>query len=197
MKMRCIEIVSCCLTLSLAGGCQNKQGDVRDSVSVVSKMATAAAKEDYIGGIAIGEDYLRENPGDTTVLEQTAVLTLAQAKRDQNNREPLVARAALFLERSVKSGRPQEDNADLFERFLAARDFESAGDLSSDKCTYYRRALALNSEVEVALAGESLKSGDEKAASTKPLKEQSGRLQSELEKRMSGSRCGKEPRGRP
>jgi hypothetical protein len=192
MKTRCIEIVFCCLTLSLASGCQNKQGDVRNSVSVVSKMATAAAKEDYMGGIAIGENYLRENPGDTTVLEQTAVLTLAEAKRDQNNRESLVERAVLLLERSVKNGRPQKDNADLFERFLAARDFESAGDLSSDRCTYYRRALALNSEVEEALAAKSLESGEGKAVSTKPLKEQSGRLQSELEKRMSESRCGSE-----
>jgi hypothetical protein len=192
MNTRCIEIVFCCLALSLAGGCQNKQGDVKSSVSVVSKMATAAAKEDYMGGIAIGENYLRQNPRDTTVLEQTAVLTLAEAKRDQNNREPLVARAVLLLERSVKSGRPQKDNADLFERFLAARDFESAGDLSSDRCVYYRRALALNSEVEEALAAESLASDDEKAVSKKPLKDQSGRLQSELEKRMSESRCGSE-----
>ncbi len=71
MKTRCIEIVFCCLTLSLAGGCQNKQDHVKSSVGVVSKMATAAAKEDYMGGITIGENYLRENPGDTTVLEQT------------------------------------------------------------------------------------------------------------------------------
>ena len=159
---------------------------------MVSKMATAAAKEDYLGGIAIGENYLRGKPGDTTVLEQTAVLTLAEAKRDQNNRGPLIARAVLLLERSVKSGRPKKDNADLFERFLAARDFGSAGDLSPDRCTYYRRALALNSEVEEALAAESLESGAEKAVSTKALKEQSGRLLPELEKRMSESRCGSE-----
>ena len=108
MKTRCIEVVFCCLTLSLTGGCQNKQGDVKSSVSVVSKMATAAAKEDYLGGIAIGENYLRGKPGDTTVLEQTAVLTLAEAKRDQNNRGPLIARAVLLLERSVKSGRPKK-----------------------------------------------------------------------------------------
>jgi hypothetical protein len=192
MKTRRIEIVFYCLTLSLSGGCQNKQDNVKSSVSVVSKMATAAAKEDYVGGIAIGETYLRENPGNTAVLEQTAVLTLAEAKRDQNNREPLVARAVLLLERSVKSGRPRKDNADLFERFLAARDFESAGDLSSDRCTYYKRALALDREVEEALAAETLESGDEKAVTTKPLKEQSGRLQPELEKRMSESRCGSE-----
>jgi hypothetical protein len=192
MKTRRIEIVFYCLTLSLSGGCQNKQDNVKSSVSVVSKMATAAAKEDYVGGIAIGETYLRENPGDTAVLEQTAVLTLAEAKRDQNNREPFVARAVLLLERSVKSGRPRKDNADLFERFLAARDFESAGDLSSDRCTYYKRALALDREVEEALAAETLESGDEKAVTTKPLKEQSGRLQHELEKRMSESRCGSE-----
>jgi hypothetical protein len=178
--------------VSLVGGCQNKQGDVKNSVSVVSEMATAAARGDYIGGIAIGENYLRENPGDTNVLEQTAILTLAQAKRDQNNREPLVARAVLLLERSVKSSHPQKNDAGRFsDPFIAARGFESAGDLSSDKCPYYRRALALNSEAEVALSVESFKSGDGEAISTKPLKGQSRRLQSELEKRMSESRCGK------
>jgi hypothetical protein len=194
MKMHCIAIVSCCLTVSLVGGCRNNQRDVKNSVSVVSEMATAAAKGDYIGGIAIGENYLHENPGDTNVLEQTAILTLAQAKQDKNNREPLVARAVLLLERSVKSSHPQKDNADRFlDPFMAARGFEAAGDLSSDKCQYYGRALALNSEAGAALNVESFKSGDEEAISTKPLKEQSRRLQSELEKRMAESRCGTEP----
>ncbi len=194
MKIHCIAIVFCCLAVSLVGGCRNNQRDVKNSVSVVSEMATAAAKGDYIGGIAIGENYLRENPGDTNVLEQTAILTLAQAKQDKNNREPLVARAVLLLERSVKSSHPQEDNADRFtDPFMAARGFDAAGDLSTDKCQYYGRALALNSEAGAALNVESFKSGDEKAISTRPLKEQSRRLQSELEKRMAESRCGTEP----
>ena len=153
-------------------------------------MANAAAKGDYTGGMTIGENYLRENPGDTNVLEQTAILALAQAKRDQKNREALVARAVLLLERSVKSSDAKKDNADRFaDRFIAARGFESAGDLSSDKCPYYRRALALNSEAELALRiGELSKPGDEE--STKRLKEQSRKLQSELEQRVSESRCG-------
>ena len=192
MKTRCIEIVFCCLTLSLAGGCRNKRSDIKSSVSVVSKMATAAAKEDYMGGIAIGENYLRENPGDSNVLEQTAVLALAQAKRDQGNREPLVARAVLLLERSIEGSHPQKDNADLFDRFLAARDFESAGDLSSDRCPYYSRALTLNNGVEGALSVRSIRSQDEKATAAEPLREQSRQLHSELEKRMSESRCGPE-----
>src|SRR5258708_6398912 len=108
-------------------------------------MATAAAKGDYVGGIAIGENYLRENPGDSNVLEQTAVLTLAQARQDQNNRELLVARAVLLLERSVESSHSTGDSAGRFaNRFEAARGFEHAGDLSSDKCPYYRSALARN-----------------------------------------------------
>ena len=77
MKMYGITIVSCCLTISIIGGCQSKQKDVKTSVNVVSEMATAAAKGDYLGGVAIGENYLRDNPGDTNVLEQTAILTLA------------------------------------------------------------------------------------------------------------------------
>jgi hypothetical protein len=193
MKMHYIATVFCCLTVSFVGGCRNKQSDVKNSVSVVSKMGLAAAKGDYVGGIAIGENYLNENPGDTNVLEQTAILTLAQAKQDTNNREPLVARAVLLLERSVKSSHPQKDNADLFaDPFMAARGFETAGDVSSGKCQYYGRALALNSVAGAALNVESFKSGDEIAISTKPLKEQSRRLQSELEKRVSESRCGSE-----
>src|SRR5438105_4556815 len=176
MRMHCIQLVSYCVVASLAGGCQSKHSDVRNSVSVVSEMATAAAKGDYIGGIAIGENYLRENPRDTNVLEQTAVLILAQAKRDQNNREPLVARAVLLLERSIEGSHPQKDNADLFDRFLAARDFESAGDLSSDRCPYYSRAQALNGGVEEALTVRSLGSQDEKATAVEPLKEKSRRL---------------------
>jgi hypothetical protein len=192
MRMHCIQLVSYCLLVSLAGGCQSKHSEVRNSVSVVSEMATAAAKGDYVGGIAIGENYLRENPRDSNVLEQTAVLTLAQAKRDQGNREPLVARAVLLLERSIEGSHNQKDNADLFDRFLAARDFESAGDLSSDRCPYYSRALALNSGVDGALSVRSIGSQDEKATTAEPLKEQSRRLHSELEKRMSESRCGPE-----
>src|SRR5580658_3868143 len=194
MKMHCIAIAFCCLTVSLVGGCRNKQRDVKNSVSVISEMATAAAKGDYVGGIAIGENYLRENPGDTNVLEQTAILTLAQAKQDKNNREPLVARAVLLLEKSVKSSHPQKNNADRFaDPFMAARGFEAAGDLSSDKCQYYGRALALNSEAGAALNVESFKSGDEKAISTKPLKEQIRRLQSELGKPKAETRWGTEP----
>ena len=156
-------------------------------------MATAAAKGDLPAGMAIGEDYLRENPGDAEVLEQTAILTLAQAKQDQNNREPLVARAVLLLERSVESSHSPEDSAERFaNRFEAARGFEHAGDLSSDKCPYYGRALALNSEAEAVLSVESFKLQDGEAISTKPPKEQSRRLESDLEKRMSESRCGSE-----
>jgi hypothetical protein len=194
MKMHCVAIAFGCLTVSLVGGCRNKQRDVKNSVAVVSEMATAAAKGDYVGGIAVGENYLRENPEDTNVLEQTAILTLAQAKQDNNNREPLVARAVLLLERSVKSSHPQKDDAGRFaDPFMAARGFETAGDLSSDKCRYYGRALALNSEARATLDVKSFKSSDEKAISTEPLKEQSRRLQSELEKRMAESRCGTEP----
>ena len=191
MKMYGITIVSCCLTISIIGGCQSKQKDVKTSVNVVSEMATAAAKGDYLGGVAIGENYLRDNPGDTNVLEQTAILTLARAKQDQKNREVLVSRAVLLVDRSVKSSRSQEDEVNRFaDRFVPARAFESAGDLSSDKCRYYRRALTLNNEAAMALSVESLKSSGNKEISTKPLREQSRRLQSELEKRILESRYG-------
>lgn len=153
-------------------------------------MAAAAAKGDFAAGTAIGEDYLRENPEDAEVLEQTAILTLAQAKQDQDNREPLVARAVLLLERSVKSSHSPGDSAERFaNRFEAARAFEHAGDLSSDKCPYFERALALNSEAEAMLSVDSLKSRDGEAISTKPLKEQSRRLDSELNMRISHSQC--------
>src|SRR5437879_4602134 len=158
VKTRCIAIVCCCLTVPLAGGCQDRRGDLKKTANVISAMATAAAKGDLAAGMAIGEDYLRENPGDAEVLEQTAILTLAQAKQDQNNREPLVARAVLLLERSVESSHSPGDRAERFaNRSEAARGFEHAGDLSSDKCPYYRRALALNSEAEAVLSVESLK----------------------------------------
>src|ERR1700688_925479 len=190
VKIRWIAIVCCCLTVALAGGCQDRRGDLKKTVNVISAMATAAAKGDYVSGIAIGENYLREKPRDSNVLEQTAVLTLAQAKQDQNNRGPLVVRAVLLLERSVASSHSPGDSAERFaNRFEAARGFEQAGDLSSDKCPYYKRALALNSEAEAVLSVESCKLQDGEAISTKPLKEQSRRLQSELEKRMSESRC--------
>ena len=194
MKMHRIAICSCCLmVLFVVGGCRNKQGGVKNSVSVVSEMATATTKGDYIGGIAIGENYLRENPGDANVLEQTAIITLAKAKQDRNNRESLVARAVLLLERSVKSSHPDKDNADRFsDPFIAARAFETAGDLSSNKCRYYGRALALSSQAELALNVESFKLDDGETMSTNPLKEQSRRLRSELEKRISESRCGTE-----
>jgi hypothetical protein len=193
MKIHCIAIVSCCLSISMIGGCQSKQKEVKPSVKVVSDMATAAAKGDYLGGVAIGESYLRENPEDTNVLEQTAILALAQAKQDQKNREALVSRAVLLLERCLKSSGSQEDNTNRFAgRFTAARAFESAGDLSSDKCPYYRRALALNNDAAMAISGGVLKLSDDEEVSTKPLQEQNRRLQSELEKRILESQCGNE-----
>ncbi|HEY6770057.1 MAG TPA: hypothetical protein VI386_35400 [Candidatus Sulfotelmatobacter sp.] len=191
MKTQCVAIISCCLMVSMTGGYQNKQG-VKTSVNAVSEMATAAAKGDYLGGITVGENYLRDNPGDTNVLEQTAILTLAQAKQDPKNREVLVSRAVLLLERPVNSSGSEEDSANRFaNRFMAARAFESAGDLSSDKCSHYGRALSLNNEAATVVSAELLKLGDGKEVSTKPLREQSGKLQSELEKRVSESRCGK------
>jgi len=46
-----------------------KRGTVKNSANVVSEMATAAARGDYADGIALGENYLHNNPGDVYVLE--------------------------------------------------------------------------------------------------------------------------------
>jgi hypothetical protein len=122
-------------------------------------------------------------------LQQTAILTLAQAKQDQGNREQLVAHAVVLIERSVKSSHSQKDVDRFIDAFMAARAFESAGDLSSNKCAYYRRASVLNKEAANALKGDVVKMGDGTEIPTKPLREQSTRLQSDLEKRVSESRC--------
>jgi hypothetical protein len=153
-------------------------------------MASAAARGDYLGGIAIGENYLRDHPDDTNVLQQTAILTLTQAKQEQNDRDALVAHAVALIERSLKGSHPQSDAYRFTDGFIAARAFESAGDLSSNKCPYYRRGLFLNNEALKGLTEEFVKLPDGKELPTKPLREQGRRLQSDLEKRVSKSRCG-------
>lgn len=154
-------------------------------------MAKAAAEGEYADGVAIGERYLRDNPEDTNVLQQTAILTLAQARQERDSREMLVSRAVLLVERAIKSSSARKDSMNRFaDGLIAAHAFESAGDLSSDKCLYYKRASTLNDEAAKALTAERLKTGDGKEVSTKPLKEQSRKLQSELNQRMSDSSCG-------
>ena len=191
MRMDFVAIVSCWLIASSVGGCQNRPKDVKRSADVVSEMATAAAKGDYVGGIALGESYLHDNPDDVYVLEQTAILALAQAKQDQKDGQAFVARAVLLLERSVKTSESKRDDPRRFsDLFIAARGFESAGDLSSHKCPYYLRALKLNDEAGMGPKVEVLKSRG--VMSTKPLKEQIRKLRSELEKRIMESRCGSE-----
>jgi hypothetical protein len=186
-----IMVISCLLTTSTMGGCHRKKESETTSLGIVSEMAGAAAKGDYAAGISIGENYLRDNPGDSNVLEQTAILTLAQAKQDQVNREALVARAAHLLERSVKGSRAQAGTADHFaNRFEAARAFELAGDLSADKCPYYRRAQALNSEAAAGLGKEPVKLRGDGEASPDTLKEQSAKLTSDVQKRASEAQCG-------
>jgi hypothetical protein len=191
MKKTCIAIVLCCLTASVSSGCQDQRKDFKRSVNVVTEMANAAAEGNYVAGVAIGEKYLRDNPEDTNVLQQTAILTLAQARQDQGNRELLVSHAVLLVQRALKSSSVRKDAISRFsDGLIAAHAFESAGDLSSNKCLYYKRAFALNDEASKVLTAERLKASDGKEVSTIPLKEQSRKLQSELNQRMSESRCG-------
>lgn len=191
MRIRPITAICCLLVTLTVGACRRKKESKTTSVSTVSEMAAAAAEGDYAAGISIGESYLRDNPGDSNVLEQTAILTLAQAKQDQGNREALVARAALLIERSVKSSGAQAGTADYFaNRFEAARAFELAGDLSPKKCPYYKRAEVLASEASLAVGSEPVKLRDGSEVSPETLKEQSAKLMSDLQKRASESQCG-------
>ena len=124
------------LVAALFAGCNASKP--QSASDVLKLMAEYKDSGRYDEAIAMAFDWMKKSPndslGNTTFLQQIALLYLAKASKEPAQREECVKQAVLYAGKAVST---QPDASEFLAIFS-----ESAGDLiPSEACTYYRRSV--------------------------------------------------------
>jgi tetratricopeptide (TPR) repeat protein len=154
----------------------------------ISQMASYIQQGRYDDAVQLGLQLLRNDPSDEVVYQQIADVYLIRAQKEVKQRDQWVAKAVLYVEKSLSFNSKEKDVAGV-HLFQDARSFESAGDLSIDKrCTYYDRARKLLEDRVSLLQGDQITLAG-RTFPLEPLRKENDRILAGVKNKATKAEC--------
>ncbi|MGD0792093.1 MAG: hypothetical protein ABR920_10015 [Terriglobales bacterium] len=137
-----------------------------------------------------GQLALKIYPGNPAILSQVAMVCLLNAKKEPAQHEEWIRKGSEYALDAVRNSSEKEPMTIGYVVVETGKILELAGDLSAEKCTYYREAVDV-----LENRGPTLKSDttvvDGKVVSLAPLIDQKAKTLAELQKKTTDARCDK------
>jgi len=153
----------------------------------VSRMARYLQNGRFDDALEEGRLALNGDPENPFILNQIAIVYLTRAGKEPAYREKWVHEAIGYIEHSLRTSSKTDPKA-LLDIVLAARSLEIAGDLSVEKCTYYRRAADALENHSPPLKDDKVVMGGH-VVSLAPVIQQKKTVLAHLKKKMADARC--------
>ena len=132
---------------------------------------------------------LKDSPGNPAILSQMAMVCLLRAKKEPAQHEEWIRKGSEYAQEALRNSSEKEPMF-IGDVVQAGKILELAGDLSVERCTYYREAVDV-----LENRGPTLKSDttvvDGKVVSLAPLIDQKAKKLTELQKKLTDARCDK------
>lgn len=125
--------------------------------AAISLMTKFSQEGHYDRAIALGQDWLKKHPEETShlaaVYDQIAITYLMKASKDNIHKEEWIQRAVGYYDKALSVHR--QNDVDI-ESYTVGRGLEFAGDLSKDNsCLYYERSVKDFEDESPFIQGES------------------------------------------
>lgn len=167
---------------------QSSTADIQSN-DVGSRMTSAMQEGRYEDAIQIGLNALRNNSGDELVYQEIATIYFIRAQKDPKQRDEWVKKGVLYSEKALSLNSKTRDVAGV-HLLQHAKNFERAGDLSSDdRCIYYQRARKLLQDRVPLLAGQQL-TIDGRSFALAPLRKENEKVLTEVDEKLAQAACG-------
>ena len=171
-------------SVAAAGQSSDKSGD-----DPVSRITGYTVKGEYDKALQEGQLALKSDPENPAILNQMAGICLIRAKKEPAQHEDWIRKGAEYAQEAA-SGTSNKGPMAIGYVVEAGRSLELAGDLSADKCTYYRKALDVLENRGPAIKGDSTKV-DGKPVSLTPVLSQKAKTIAEIQKKLADAHCEK------
>ena|ERR1700686_5094448 len=165
------------------------QSAVTKSNDHASRMTNYSLEGRFDKAIEEGQLALKNSPKNPTILSQMAMVYLIRAKKESAHDEEWILKGSEYALEVAKSSSEKEPIT-IYNIVEAGRILGLAGDLSGEKCRYYREAIdvlenrgpALNSDTTLV---------DGKVVSLASVLRQKASTLVELHKKLTDAHCDK------
>jgi hypothetical protein len=134
------------------GGCRvSAPEEASEAITLMTKYNQQGRHDD---AIRVAQDWLNKHPADsgTTFYEQIAITYLMKASKDSSHKDEWIQQAVAYYDKGLSV---HQKNAIDLELYTVGRGFELAGDLSTNGCLYYGRAVKAFEEEKPFIQGDS------------------------------------------
>jgi len=157
-----------------------------DHVSLITRYSLEGR---FDKAIEEGQLALKDSPGNPAILSQIAMVCLIRTKKEPSQHEEWIRKGSEYALGALRNS-PEKDPMTIVDVVQAGKILELAGDLSEEKCTYYREAVDV-----LENRGPTLKSDttvvDGKVVSLVSVIDQKAKTLTELQKKLADSHCDK------
>ncbi len=136
-----------------------------------------------------GQLALKDSPGNPAILSQMAMVCLIRTKKEPAQREEWIRKGSEYAQQ-VASKSSEKEPMTICNVVEAGKILELAGDLSAEKCTYYREAVDVLENQGPKLKGDSTVV-DGKVVSLVSVLDQKAKTLAELQKKLTDAHCDK------
>ncbi len=164
-----------------------QSADVKSSEDPVSLITRYSLEGQYDKAIQEGQLALKSDPGNPAILNQIAIVCLIRAKKEPTQLEEWVRKGSEYAQEAA-SGTSVKGLITIGYVVEAGRTLELAGDLSANKCAYYRRAIDVLENRGPAVTGDS-PTVNGKVASLAPVLDQKAKTIGEIQIKLKNARC--------
>jgi hypothetical protein len=155
----------------------------------VSRITRYSLKGKFDEALQEGHHALKSDPGNPAILNQMAMICLIRAKKEPAQQGEWIREGAEYAQEAAISSSDKGPMA-IGYVIQAGRSLELAGDLSNDKCTYYRKALDVLENRAPTVKGDSITVNGE-VISLAPVLDQKAKTIAEIQKKLADARCDK------
>lgn len=153
----------------------------------VSRITRYSLEGQYDKAIQEGQLALKSDPENPAVLNQIAMVCLIRAKKEPAQLEEWVRKGSEYAQEAA-SGTSDKGPITIGYVVEAGRTLELAGDLSANKCAYYRNAIDVLEKRGPAITGDST-TVNGKVVSLAPVLDQKAKTIGEIQMKLKNARC--------
>ncbi len=184
-----ILVVGCALVYRGRVAAAGQSSDNKSSDDPVSRITRYSLEGQYDKAIQEGELALKSDPGNPAILNQMAMVCLIRAKKEPAQHEEWIRKGSEYAQ-AAATGSSDKGPIAIGHVVQAGRSLELAGDLSADKCTYYRKAVDVLENRGPTVKGDST-TVEGKVVSLAPVLDQKAKTIAEIQKKLAAAHCDK------
>jgi hypothetical protein len=155
----------------------------------VSRMTSYSLEGHFDKALEEGQLALKGSPGNPAILSQMAMVCLIRTKKEPTQHEEWIRRGSEYAQ-EVANNSSEKEPMTIYNVVEAGKILELAGDLSAEKCTYYRKATDVLEDQGPKLKGDSTVV-DGKVVSLVSVLDQKAKTLAELQKKLTDAHCDK------